>query len=125
MAESKPHSGHATLSDGNVPESELGNVVSQKAATLVVAADDASDDMKNGADFVCSGSSDEVTILEAIESLPEVGGRVLLSEGVFNINDSEGIEIVDKENITLEGQGYSSKIISVDSGGNRTASYRL
>lgn len=56
--------------------------------TVVVAASDASDVSKAKADFVCSGSDDQETINRAIGLMGDRKGRVVLTEGVFEITGS-------------------------------------
>jgi len=64
-------------------------LVGGSAATLVVAASDASLRVKRHADLVCDGEADEVVINEALAALPaDTGGRVLLTEGRFSVEDS-------------------------------------
>lgn len=57
-----------------------------RAATYVVAAADAKDTSKEGADYVCTGSGggDAATIQQALDTgLVYPGGRVLLTEGSY------------------------------------------
>jgi len=76
-------------------------------ATVFVAASDARPEVKALADYVCSGSNDDVTIEKAISALPAAGGRVVLSEGNYTLGSS--IDIL-KSNVTLEGQGPGTVI---------------
>jgi hypothetical protein len=71
------------------------------SATFVVAASDASTRVKNQADYVADGTADNVEIQAAIDALPAAGGRVVLSEGIFNISSA----VTMKTNVMLEGQG--------------------
>ena len=73
-----------------------------RSATLLVAASNASPQSRLGADFVCDGIADEVEIQAAIDALPSQGGRVLLSEGTFNI---AAMISITRDNCLLEGQG--------------------
>ncbi len=75
--------------------------------TLIVAASDSNDTTR--ADYVCSGSSDEVTIESAIAALPSGGGTVLLLEGTYTIGDvaSGGVDIT-KSNVSIIGSGKST-----------------
>lgn len=68
--------------------------------TFVVAASNASAHVKNNADFVCDGTADEVQINEAQAALPSIGGRLLLSEGIFTL---AAPVVVDKDNVSLSG----------------------
>ena len=53
--------------------------------TLTVAANGASNASKGRADYVCDGTADDVQINAALNALPAASGRVLLSEGTFDI----------------------------------------
>ena len=78
------------------------------STTLTVAASNASTRAKENADFVCDGTSDQVQINEALAALPAVaGGKVLLSEGAFSIEDSI---VVFQDGTTIDGlgSGYST-----------------
>lgn len=86
-------------------------------ATVVVAA---SNSLHPGnADFVCTGTNDHLTIIAALDSLPEgtgsgvdgkKGGRVLLMEGTYNIGDRIKHTSASSrdQNVTIEGQGTST-----------------
>ena len=63
---------------------------SVSGAACVIAAKDSSDQSKAGAHVVCDGEGDQEEINNAIRALPEVGGRVLLMEGTFDIRRVEG-----------------------------------
>lgn len=79
-----------------------------RVATLFVAANDALDRSRAQADYLCDGVADDVQINEALNALPAgVQGRVVLSEGTFNIVDPITIPA---NNITLRGQGRSTFI---------------
>jgi len=76
-----------------------------RSATLIVAAGNASPRSKLGADYVCDGTADEVEINAAIAALPASGGRVMLSEGAFNISGTGQITLASK--LVLEGHGMN------------------
>jgi len=59
-----------------------------RTATVVVAASDASAKSKAQADYVCDGTDDQVEIQAAIDSLPDGGGTIYLTEGHFNIGST-------------------------------------
>jgi len=82
--------------------------------TLVVAASNASTKVKNGADYVCTGTNDQVMINDAIGALPTVGGTVMLTAGTFSIAAPIAITA---SNISLEGSGVSTGLL-VPSGTN-------
>lgn len=61
------------------------------AFTIQIAASDATQASKDKADLVCTGSEDQAVIRTAIEQLGSVGGRLLFSEGNFDISMDESI----------------------------------
>ena len=62
--------------------SYLGPSVStQKSNTYVVASSDATSAQKNGADYVCTGTGDEVTVQLALDAINTAGGGSLLLIG--------------------------------------------
>lgn len=65
----------------------IGKLKSGRAATLFIAASNASVAEKAQADYVCDGTADQAEIIAAYAALPASGGRVILSEGLFNIAD--------------------------------------
>jgi parallel beta-helix repeat protein len=75
-----------------------------RTATMIVAADDSPADAKNSADYVTSGTSDQVEINQALTAA--AGGYVYLHEGTYTVDDS--IEIPN--NTTLSGAGNSTVI---------------
>lgn len=75
-----------------------------RTATLVVVASNAND-TSNG-DYFCDGTDDHVQINLALAALTN-GGRVLLSEGTFQI----GANLDFLSNTTLEGQGDGTILI--------------
>lgn len=83
-----------------------------RSVTVVVAAADSSPAGKESADYVCDGTDDHVEINAAIASLPTNGGKVVLLEGYFSC---PGEIIVDRDAVTLEGQGGYATIIGVPS----------
>lgn len=74
-----------------------------KYPSLIIAASNAPTRIKDVANYVCDGTSDEAQITEAITSLT-TGGSILLSEGTFNISDN----ISMLSNISLNGTGYAT-----------------
>ena len=79
-------------------------------ATLV-AASNAPQSMKDAADYVCSGSNDQSTINEAINSQTSIGGVVALSPGRFNCSGA----IKVRSRIALVGSGRASVIRATSS----------
>lgn len=86
------------------------NTAPVRTATLVVAANDSLAKSKAQADYVCDGTADDVQIQAGIDALPVGGGKVLLSEGNYTINenDGNGYCIAILSNVTLAGQGHSA-----------------
>jgi hypothetical protein len=86
----------------SIPGPEITCTVgdTQRSSNFVVAASDASTRSKAGADYVCSGTSDQEIINAAIDLL-ENGGTVMLTEGTFICDNS--VELIN--NISLTGQG--------------------
>lgn len=79
----------------------------KRFATFTIKASDSLDTTGSHYDYVCDGTADEVQILAAIAALPATGGRILLSEGTFNI---AAAIVIDNDNVILEGQGQGTKI---------------
>src|SRR4030043_392927 len=73
---------------GDIPtETQFASLIDTiGASSLTVAASDASDISKGRADYICDGVNDEVQIQAAIDALPALGGRVLLTEGNFYLS---------------------------------------
>lgn len=76
----------------------------------LIAAADASQDVKNKADFVCDGTADETEIQTAINAAQiEGGGVIQLSEGSFNLSSPIIINGTTNEDnpltVTLKGCG--------------------
>lgn len=75
-----------------------------RESLVVVAASDAPDEIKYGADFVCDGVNDDEEIQDAIKVLPPSGGKIKFSVGTFTL----GVNVVlptNKSNIIIEGSG--------------------
>lgn len=89
---------------------------------LVVAASNATAKVKAGADYVCTGTGDEVQINEAITAQATTGGIVQLSAGTFNLANpinlsSSGTMVVGAGN----GNGTQGTQIYVTNGANCNA----
>jgi len=85
-----------------------GNQSSGGGVTVTVAASDAKASSKNGVDFLCSGTNDDVQIQAAINALPSEGGTIILSEGNYQCG---GLITTIPGNILIRGQGYKSTTI--------------
>jgi hypothetical protein len=84
---------------------------------LLVAASDSRSSVKAGADYVCDGTADEVTIQEAIDEFFDDGGTVLLASGTY-IFAGDIVFNYHKSNIRFLGSGEGNTIISGDPGGS-------
>lgn len=71
----------------------------QASNSIVVAAFDTADSLKSGADYVCTGTNDQIIIQQAIDSLN--CGTVTLLGGTYIITS----EINPKSNVNIEGDG--------------------
>lgn len=89
-------------------------------ATAVVAASDASSTVKAAADFICTGTNDQVQINLAIASLPATGGKVVLSEGTFTISTPASTGWLNPlvSNLHLVGNGDGITTIKLANGQN-------
>jgi parallel beta-helix repeat protein len=86
-----------------------------RGATIKIAATSATAKSKAGADYICDGVADDVEINAAIASLDGIGGCVELSEGTFNLGSTTPINL-NKDNVWLKGQGYSTVVVGLDYG---------
>jgi len=95
------------------------------APTIVVAASNASDWSMDKADMICTGSDDHEVIMGALlELFNASGGRVLLTEGTFNIDPDEiivGYSASYPVPMILQGLGEST-ILNV---GSSASSYAV
>jgi len=77
---------------------------------IVVAASDSLDE--HTADIICTGVDDQLFIEQAFDTLPALGGTVLLMAG--NYATTREIRIENKDNWILSGQGKGTKIKIAD-----------
>jgi len=87
--------------DARLENAELAAIA---PATYVVAASDSV--RKESAHYVCNGAADQVEINQALNALPEGGGKVLVLSGTYIL--SGGIQI--PMNCTLSGEGQTTVI---------------
>lgn len=84
-----------------------------RAATVIVAASNAYPDSQEGADFVCTGTDDHLTIQDACDvGSGYPGGRVLLTEGDFAL----GGPVSPYDSQILEGYGHNATFLAAVSG---------
>lgn len=62
------------------------NAVTQAKISFLVAAADAPSWQKEKADYICTGTNDEIVIQRAVNALASTGGRIVLSIGTFYID---------------------------------------
>ena len=77
-----------------------------RLATVVVAP------VNSGytADYYTDGTADNVEIQGAINALPAGGGRIVLTEGTYNIADKI---LINKSNVTIEGAGSATLLKAI------------
>jgi hypothetical protein len=103
---------NAIVRDNLVDSLDTAEGLTVRTSTFVVAANDAPQSSKDGADWVCDGTADDVQIQAAIDALPSGGGQVSLSDGIFNI---AATVVLDKNYISLVGSGWSTILRAVNS----------
>jgi len=97
-----------TFSSGTFSgELTAGGINLHPAGTIIVAASDSRG--KTQADYICTGTSDETTINNALTE--GAGGKVFLLEGTYTIDGS----ILVPSSTTLEGAGYGT-FITIEAG---------
>ena len=96
-----------------ITATKLVKSLNNQAATFVVAASDSLH--KERADYICDGVNDQVEIQAAIDALPSGGGKIVLTEGTFNITDS--IDLSGKGNILFGGMGTCTFINNQNTSG--------
>ena len=82
--------------------------------SFVVATADSSPKARQQADFLADGKGDQEEINQAINSLPKVGGQILLAAGTYDIrkiNKNLGGIIIGRSHVTLKGEGPATKLI--------------
>ena len=92
----------ANQADAEDPNLEPLLGATGRSASLVVAASDASERQQEQADYVCTGSNDQILIQAALDRLPDGGGKVLLTEGTFYLGASV---VIDRNDLRIDGMG--------------------
>lgn len=85
-----------------------------RGTTLFVAASNANALSKFMADYICDGTADQVEINAALAALPTTFGKVLLSEGQFNLAAPISFTRTNSE---LSGMGWGTILRVIDAGG--------
>lgn len=96
--------GHPTTSGAGTME-HLGNIY--KSPHIILAASNASEASKAGADVVCGGFNDAVELQKALNDLPAIGGMIQLTEGTFTLLSTVSRAI---NNVTIQGVGKATRI---------------
>ncbi|MFV9677646.1 MAG: right-handed parallel beta-helix repeat-containing protein, partial [Methanosarcinales archaeon] len=114
----RPSNMKFTYEDANALSEGGGGGGGGGGATLSVAASNALN--PGNYDYQCTGSADQVIIQQAIAALPTNGGKVMLSEGDFNITAAINLASATKR-IHLCGFGQATCI----SNGNTSAQHAI
>jgi hypothetical protein len=110
-----PTAGQVPVATGAGEASAWGATLVHRPATLVIAAANASTSWKNGADYVCTGTSDNAAVNAALAALPVQGGTVLLSDGTFG---QSGPFIPTVNDSRVLGQGPQATLVQAAVGAN-------
>lgn len=94
---------------------DLGNIKKKKNVVIYVGSAELSAEQKLSCDYVCDGVDDQIEINQAIDSLPDSGGEIHLSRGIFNISNE--ISINRRIKLVGEGKGITLDRNSVNNGG--------
>lgn len=86
--------------------SSLVFATGSRQSVVTVAAHNSNQKTKMSADFVCDGMHDGSIISQAIISLPETGGSVILTEGEYDLNIT--LAIIRKSKVKIIGQGENT-----------------
>lgn len=78
-------------------------------ATIVIAANDSSDDAKGNADIVCTGNHDQVLIQQAIDYANTNGAFILLRKGNYIITD----RVIMKNRALISGESWETVLKGV------------
>lgn len=70
--------------------------------------------MEDEVDFLCTGSRDQEVINEAIQLLPQKGGKIILLEGSYQI---DAPILIERDSVTLCGMGAATRIEASHSAG--------
>lgn len=94
---------------------DLGIIKKKKNVVIYIGSYELSDGQKLSCDYVCDGVDDQIEINQAIDSLPDSGGEIHLSRGIFNIGSN--IIINKRIKIVGEGKGITLDKNNVNNGG--------
>ena len=94
---------------------DMVNIKKKKNVVINVGSVELSAEQKLYCDYVCDGVDDQIEINQAIDSLPDSGGEIHLSRGIFNITNY--ITIDKRIKLTGEGKGITLYRDNVNNGG--------
>lgn len=94
---------------------DMDNIKKKKNVVIYVGSSELSDEQKLSCDYICDGVDDQIEISQAIDSLPDSGGEIHLSRGIFNISNS--IVINKRIKLVGEGKGITLDRNNVNNGG--------
>lgn len=94
---------------------DIGNIKKKKNVVVYVGSAELSDEQKLSCDYVCDGVDDQIEINQAISSLPDSGGEIHLSRGIFNVSNT--IYIRKRIKLVGEGKGITLDRNNVNNGG--------
>mgnify|MGYP004648691279 CR=1 FL=1 len=99
----------------NELKEDMVHIKKKKNVVIYVGSAELSAEQKLSCDYVCDGVDDQIEINQAIDSLPDSGGEIHLSRGIFNITNS----IIIRKRIKLvgEGKGITLDRNNVNNGG--------
>jgi len=98
------HATDTTITRVSAAKIAVEGTVLVRPANYVVAANGAPTHVKAQADYVCDATDDHVQIQAAIDALPATGGKVLLTEGTFNVESAITLDSYQ----TLQGMGRNT-----------------
>lgn len=103
---------------GTPPTGGGGSGGTAARIAYVVAANDSPQFVKDDADYVCTGSADQVQINNAItDAHNDGGGQVLLGPGTFQLNNS----VLPKGHVALVGAGSGATRLRMTVAGSLTS----
>ncbi len=82
---------------------------STRTGTVFVAASNAEQISQTETDFLCDGTDDDVEIQAAVDSLPDGGGAVILSEGLYTLS---AVVTRSIDNVTILGMGMGTRLVN-------------
>lgn len=94
---------------------DLDNIKKKKNIVIYIGSSELTDEQKLSCDYICDGVDDQIEINQAIDSLPDSGGEIHLSRGIFNISNS--VCIRKRIKIVGEGKGITLDRNNVNNGG--------